>query len=346
MTGHLTRRSHVFAGALVTGFLLVASASAAFALWTVPTSYAPTNHAAATAGSLLPPAAATATADGDSSITVGWTPAAGQPAGVEHRVIRTSGPGSLTTVCTVAAPVTSCTDGSLAPGTPYGYSVEALLGAWRSPAATASATTSKAAQSITFTSAAPQNSTVGGATYTAAASASSGLTVSFSLAATSSGCTLSGATVTFTAAGTCRIAADQAGNGQYLAAPQVQQTINVTNPVAGIAFTNVRVNGTLTTPTCTGTIGSTWTCQVTGGNNASVTANVGFVNAFGTAAVFSSQPSSLTATQTGKNAGTATVSIAGGQTTSTATTGAQKNGSNSAQVTVTFGGWTAVLVIS
>ena len=41
-------------------------------------------------------------------------------------------------------------------------------------------------------------------------------------------CTLSGSTVTYAAAGTCVIDANQAGNATYSAAPQVQRTITVT----------------------------------------------------------------------------------------------------------------------
>jgi hypothetical protein len=40
-------------------------------------------------------------------------------------------------------------------------------------------------------------------------------------------CTVSGTIVTYTAAGSCVIDANQAGNGSYAAAPQVQQTITV-----------------------------------------------------------------------------------------------------------------------
>ena len=40
-------------------------------------------------------------------------------------------------------------------------------------------------------------------------------------------CTVSGTTVTYTAAGTCVIDANQAGNGHYAAAPQVQHAITV-----------------------------------------------------------------------------------------------------------------------
>ncbi len=58
------------------------------------------------------------------------------------------------------------------------------------------------------------------------ASATSGLTVAFSSATTDT-CTVSGSMVTFIATGTCTINADQPGDTNYNAAPQVQQTLDV-----------------------------------------------------------------------------------------------------------------------
>jgi len=87
-------------------------------------------------------------------------------------------------------------------------------------------TVAKVTQTITFTSAAPVSATVRGSPYTAAASASSGLHVSFS-SGTPSVCSLSGSTVSFVGAGTCTINADQAGDEEYGPAPQVQQSFAV-----------------------------------------------------------------------------------------------------------------------
>ena len=50
-------------------------------------------------------------------------------------------------------------------------------------------------------------------------------------------CTVSGTTVTYTAAGSCVIDANQAGNGSYAAAPQVQRTITVNGIPQSISFT-------------------------------------------------------------------------------------------------------------
>jgi hypothetical protein len=80
-------------------------------------------------------------------------------------------------------------------------------------------------QTITFTSTAPV-SRAAGTTYTPTATASSGLTVSFTV---SGACSITAGTITFgPAAGTCTINADQAGNTAYNAASQVQQSVTVT----------------------------------------------------------------------------------------------------------------------
>jgi sugar lactone lactonase YvrE len=56
---------------------------------------------------------------------------------------------------------------------------------------------------------------------------------------------LNGSTVTYTAVGTCVIDADQAGDANYTAAPQVQQSITVTKAIQTIAF-GALVDRTLT----------------------------------------------------------------------------------------------------
>ena len=78
-------------------------------------------------------------------------------------------------------------------------------------------------QVITFGSA--PSLTIGG-TGTLTASSSSGLIVTFS-SMTPSICTVSGSSVTGVASGDCVVAADQAGNATYAAAPEVTQTLGV-----------------------------------------------------------------------------------------------------------------------
>jgi hypothetical protein len=93
-------------------------------------------------------------------------------------------------------------------------------------------------QAITFTSTAPANAKVGGSTYTVTATGgASGNTVAFS-SATPSVCTVSGSTVSFVGAGTCVVNANQAGNADYLAAAQVQQSFGVTKNDQSITFTS------------------------------------------------------------------------------------------------------------
>ena len=81
------------------------------------------------------------------------------------------------------------------------------------------------AQTIAFNTQAPSTAAIGGPSYTPTATASSGLPVTVSLAAGSQGCVLSQGVVTFTSAGTCRIAANQSGNSQYSPAPEAMQSI-------------------------------------------------------------------------------------------------------------------------
>ena len=103
---------------------------------------------------------------------------------------------------------------------------------------------SSSTQSIDFTSTAPSGASAGGPTYTASATASSGLTVVFSADATSAGiCTVSGSTVTFVAAGTCTIDANQAGNASYQPAPQVQQSFSIALATQTISFTSTPPSG-------------------------------------------------------------------------------------------------------
>lgn len=66
------------------------------------------------------------------------------------------------------------------------------------------------------------------------ATATSGLPVTYSV--TSGPCAIGGTTVTATAAGTCVIAANQAGNANFNAAPQVTQSVTVTGAAQSITF--------------------------------------------------------------------------------------------------------------
>ena len=85
----------------------------------------------------------------------------------------------------------------------------------------------KPAQAITF--AVPAAAAAGGTAALTAAGGGSGNPVVFTTDPASGPgvCTISGTTVTYTTIGTCIIDANQAGNGHYAAAPQVQHTVTV-----------------------------------------------------------------------------------------------------------------------
>lgn len=135
-------------------------------------------------------------------------------------------------------------------------------------------------QTITFTSTAPGGAVVGGTYPVAATGGASTNPVSFSIDPTStSTCSISASTVTFDHVGSCVVDANQAGNGNYLPAPQAQQTINVGKAPQTITFapltTPVTVDTTqglnavggasgnlVTFTVATGTTGSA--CSITG----------------------------------------------------------------------------------
>ena len=116
---------------------------------------------------------------------------------------------------------------------------------------------SKTTQSITFTSTPPSPAVVG-ATYTATASGgASGNPVTFSIDSSAHGsCSIAGATVTLVAVGTCVIDANQAGNANYEAATQLQQSFAVLG-TQSITFTS--------TPPSPALVGATYTPTASGG---------------------------------------------------------------------------------
>lgn len=89
-------------------------------------------------------------------------------------------------------------------------------------------------QTINFTALADR--ALGSGSFTVAATASSGLAVSFS-SLTPATCSVNGSTVALLALGTCTVAADQPGNGAYAPAPQEARSfaITATNPGGGNA---------------------------------------------------------------------------------------------------------------
>jgi hypothetical protein len=118
----------------------------------------------------------------------------------------------------------------------------------------------KGSQTITFFPPAP--GTVGGSATLSAAGGGSGNPVVFSVDSSSGAgvCSVSGSngtTVNYTAAGSCVIDANQAGNANYSPAPQVQKTIPVNKAAQSISFT----------PPASGTVGGSATLSATGGGS-------------------------------------------------------------------------------
>ncbi|MFZ2328107.1 MAG: fibronectin type III domain-containing protein, partial [Rhodoferax sp.] len=172
------------------------------------------------------PTIGTATA-GDTQASVTFTAPAFNGGSAITGYTATSNPGGLTGTC-ASSP---CTVTGLSNGTAYTFTVTATNSAGTGSASAASnSVTPKAVQTITFANPGAQNF---GTTPTLNATASSTLTVSFT-SGTTSVCTItSGGALTFVTTGTCTINANQAGNGTYLAAPQVSQSFTVNAVVPG-----------------------------------------------------------------------------------------------------------------
>ncbi len=110
----------------------------------------------------------------------------------------------------------------------------------------------KSDQTITFTSTAP-SAVAGGATYTPIATATSDLTVAFSIDSSSSdNCQISAGVVSFLDAGLCVINADQAGDSTHNGAPQVQQVVEVAAGDIGTTAQTVSFATAAPTPTLGG----------------------------------------------------------------------------------------------
>jgi hypothetical protein len=98
--------------------------------------------------------------------------------------------------------------------------------------ATQSTSASKAAQSVALT--VPATKVATDAPFTVSGTATSGLAVTLGVG--SGPCTISGSTVTITGTGDCVITGDQAGDGNWLAAPTAQSTIAISKAGQTISF--------------------------------------------------------------------------------------------------------------
>ncbi|PIF89849.1 putative secreted protein (IPTL-CTERM system target) [Acidovorax sp. 62] len=205
------------------------------------------------------PTIGTATA-GSTQATVTFTAPASNGGAPITIYTATANPGGATGTCAGPAACTITVTG-LNNGVPYTFTVTATNGTSTSSASAASnAVTPKAVQAITFGNPGTQNF---GTTPTLTATATSGLAVTFT-SATTGICTIStGGALTFVTSGTCTINADQAGDGSYLAAPQVAQNFTVAAVVPGAPSIGTAVAGvtqatvTFTAPAFTGGSGIT-----------------------------------------------------------------------------------------
>ncbi len=141
---------------------------------------------------------------------------------------------SASTVTSGNPGTATCTTSSLAVGTDTITATYSGDNNHSGSSGTLGQVVSQASQTITFTTNAPASKVYNGS-FTVAATASSGLAVTFTSAGS---CSNSGATYTMTSgAGTCSVIANQAGNANYSAAAQVTETTNATLASQTITFT-------------------------------------------------------------------------------------------------------------
>ena len=200
------------------------------------------------------------------------------------------------------------------------------------PRVTETVNAASGSQTITFTTPAP-TSAANGSNFTVAATASSGLTVAY----TSSGsCSNSGATYTMTSGtGTCSVIANQPGNSNYAAAPQVTETVAATPGSQTITFTtlapNSAANGSNFTVAATASSGLTVTFSSAGScSNSGATYTM--TSGTGTCSVIANQPGN--ANYAAAPQVTETVIAAAGSQTITFTTPAPSSAANGSNFTV------------
>jgi Pro-kumamolisin, activation domain/Bacterial Ig-like domain (group 3) len=156
------------------------------------------------------------------------------------------------------------------------------------PRVNQSFTVTHAAQTIDFGAITSQPAL---STLTLTATASSGLTVSYT-SLTTSVCTVTGNTASLVESGTCTIQASQPGNDIYLAAPKVNQTFTVTHLAQTIDFAAIASQPALTTVTLSATASSGLTVSYTSLTTSvcTVSGNTASLLESGTCTIQASQP--------------------------------------------------------
>ncbi|MGO9878544.1 MAG: Ig-like domain repeat protein [Acidimicrobiales bacterium] len=198
-----------------------------------------------------------------------WAQAAGNVSAVTSDGVETvTNTGTSPIDVPITAPQGSITSLGASFGSPYGDTVSAWV--TLAPNGSVSIDVPPIAQAISFTSTAPTNAIVNGTSYTVTATGGgSDEPISFSVDSSSDGaCSISGSTVSFSAVGTCVIDANQGGNSQYAAAPQVTQSF----PVSHFS-TTTKVSMSPTTVTYGHESASVFTATVTGRSNLTVPNN-------------------------------------------------------------------------
>jgi hypothetical protein len=190
-------------------------------------SYDPAPQASQSFGVSPPPLAAQTiafTSSAPSAAVYGAAPYTVTAAASSGLPVGFSAPASSNGICTVSGSTVSLVGGGICTISANQAGNSSYAAA---PQAQQSFTVARAAQTITVTSTPPPVDKHS-PPYTIVATATSGLAVSFSVAAGSSAiCSVSGAAVTFLKKGDCIVNANQSGSSRYLPAAQVQQTIVV-----------------------------------------------------------------------------------------------------------------------